>query len=145
MKKLNEYNTNKIVIEAKAAEVKAQISTLLISKANLNDVEQIKNDYKSGQKLSKEVVNKIIRKIIITNQKDFENTLENVYIYNRKKGDKVLQVKIYTENNTELIFYISQRTNFILLETISGLLRMEDFFDGSAPRKMYDFLTTEYE
>jgi site-specific DNA recombinase len=144
-KKLNEYNTNKEVVEVKAIEVKTKINSLLITKANLNDVEQIKKDFKSGQKLSKEVVNKIISKIIITKQNDFENTLDNVNIYNQKRGDKVLQVKIYTENNTELIFYISQRTNFILLETISGLLRMEDFFDGSAPRKMYDFLTTEYE
>ena len=142
--KLTEYNNNKKETTEKLNEIIVKRNSLKLAKENLNNIEQLKNDYIKGQKLSKEIVNKIIKKIIITEEKDFINTLTGVLIFNNFKGDKVLQVRIITENDTELEFYISQRTNFILLKTVSGFLRMNDFFDGSAPRKMFDFLTADY-
>ena len=40
-----------------------------------------------------------------------------------------------------MIFYISQRTDIILMETLNGILRVDDFFKDKAPRKIFDFLT----
>lgn len=140
-KKLDDFNKKKNDCIEKLHTIKSKINNLLFVKSNLNNINQLKINYNEGQKLSKEIVNKIINTIVIAEEKEFKKSLDGVLIFDRYKSDKVLKIKISTYNKTDLTFYISQKSNHTLLMTESGYLRMEDFFSGHYPQKAFDFLT----
>jgi len=86
--------------------IKMEISELERVKKNMEDVEEIKRDYiDKKEKLPKEIVDKLIKKIIITKQDNFPTD------FNKVKSDNIVQIEVNTIDSQQLKFLISQRTD----------------------------------
>jgi len=139
--KLKELNITKNSLNSKLHTLEKENQDLSNKIRNLKDIKKIKSNYKGGEKLSKQVIDKIITKIIITKQdKEIWNKCcpeKSNYDY-----DKILEVKLII-GNEELRFLISQRTKhtFYIVEEFEMPMAINDFFSGRLPHKAFDFLT----
>jgi len=106
LKLLNEFNSQEKQIEQKLdikLETKYQLNETY---TNMKDIKQLKLKFKNGVKIPKDVVNKIISKIIITKQDIYPTDIF------KKDGDKVVELKINSADQ-ERRFLISQRERII--------------------------------
>jgi len=114
-----DYNISKEVFEKRFKIIKSEqeqieykINNKLETKYTLNetytnmkDIKKLKNKFKGGNKIPKDVVNKIISKITLTKQDTYPDVFKN-------KQDKVLELKLLL-GDVEYKFYISQREQII--------------------------------
>jgi site-specific DNA recombinase len=106
--KLAEIRKNKKFILDKSLNISTQINELEKTKKDLLNIEKLRNNFKAGDKLSSDIILKIIKKITITQVSEYPEQFKKV------KGDKVIEVKINTLHNTTMKFLVSQRTDFVL-------------------------------
>jgi site-specific DNA recombinase len=114
---------------------------------NIKDIKNIENRFKKGVFIEKEVINKIIKKIVISPCNMFgdnfkiESGYDDVYNeeYNEnpfpKSYDKVVELKVYI-GDTITTYYLSQRENYYI---------NNDFSKVQFPelKKSYDLLVKE--
>lgn len=140
--KLQEINANRKSLENKLIANEKELTELLNTRNTLRDIQSIKSNYKQGEKLPKQIIDKIITKIIIT--KYDNNTWKQIFPMNEKyiKGDKSVEVKIFVGSEI-LRFVVSQRTKlvFFIVEEIGSHLLLNNFFTGKFPEKAFNFIS----
>lgn len=134
-KRLDDITIKRKKLTSSMKAVKKRIIEFQKTKNNLLDIEKLRTSYKVGEKIPKEIVDKIITKIVITKKDEYP------IAFNKVKGDKVVEIKILAGNQTN-VFLISQRTNEIYyLNNEVGFFPMDKFFSDEYPRKAFDFIT----
>ena len=133
----NDRNYNekrKLEIEIKRAELEDNID-------NLQNIDKLKKRYSGGKKLSIDIIDKIISKIVITKQED--EFWKSILAFNVKqiKGDKCVELK-FSVGQEDLKFYISQRTDEVMMyiEDIGSYLRLNDFISKKYPKSGLRFV-----
>ncbi len=131
--KLNELNINKIILKNDISKKEKELQELKNTINNIKNIDRIKLNYRAGEKLPKNIIDKIISKIIITKTNDFPSIFNN-------KQDKIVEVKIIA-GIQEYNFLISQRTNYIYYLNGEYSFLLNKFLSGDLPRKAFDFVT----
>ena len=133
--KMDELKSRKKFISDKISNLNNQIGDLTKTQDNIKNIEKLRSNFRTGDKLSAEIISKIVNKIIITETKDYHEAFNNF------KGDKVVEVKIITGNKT-LIFNVSQRTKltYYYHEEFNLWLPLNQFFSGQWPKSGFNLL-----
>jgi DNA invertase Pin-like site-specific DNA recombinase len=120
--KLQEIKKKKKFIHDKLSNINTQISELENTKSDLQNINNLRKNFKAGNKLPIDVISKIISRITIKQLQTYPEQ------FNKVKGDKVLEIKIQTKHNTKMSFLISQRTNFILAVRNNKIISVDKLF-----------------
>jgi hypothetical protein len=91
-------------IDDEKKKLNTRISEFKKTKKNILNIGKMRKSFKGGEKIPKEIVDKIIEKIIVTRKEEYPEA------FNKVKGDKIVEIKIIAANKA-LDFLISQRTN----------------------------------
>lgn len=134
-KKKDEVEKELTKIEDNKTKIKKRISEFKTTKKNILDIEKMRKSFQGGEKIPKEIVDKIIEKIIVTRKDVYPEA------FNKVKGDKIVEIKIIAANRA-LEFLISQRTKEVYyMSGEFGYFPMSKFFDETLPKKAFDFVT----
>lgn len=120
LKMLNEYKSQKEQVLNKLNNKLETKFTLNETYNNMKDIKKLKLNFHKGNKIPKDVVNKIISNITITKQDTYPELFKN-------KQDKVLELKILS-GDKEYIFLISHRENIVFYCHKNGGFVMNKFF-----------------